>query len=53
MSSELETATNECCVHIEAFIKDNKRYFGRIFNYRGTDFLESARKEVTEIKEIL
>ena len=52
-SRELETATLSVCALIDKFMKQNKRYYGSIFCFDGTDYVKSALKEIDEIKNIV
>ena len=52
-SRELETLTLNVCTLIEKFMKNNKRYYGQVFCYQGTDYVESIKREMQEIKDIV
>jgi hypothetical protein len=52
-SRELETLTLNVCTLIEKFMKHNKRYYGQVFCYEGTDYVESIKREMQEIKDIV
>ena len=52
-SRELETSTLNVCSLIEKFMKHNKRYYGVVFCYEGTDYEESIKREMQEIKDIV
>jgi len=38
---------------ILSFVADYHKYFGKVFNYEGTDYVEVARRESREICEAI
>ena len=52
-SRDLEAATVNVCELIEKYMKYNKRYYGRVFCYEGTDYVTSVRREMEEIRDIV
>jgi hypothetical protein len=53
LTKDLETSTSEVCKSIKEFMKINKKYFGTVFCYEGTNYIESSEREVNEINDIV
>lgn len=53
MVQEVEESTKEIRKLIEAFLQKNRKYFGTVFGYEGTDYLESMEREIIEINEMI
>eukprot|EP00347_Sterkiella_histriomuscorum_P004151 403361559 len=53
MNQRIQDSTNETKKLILQFLSENHKYFGKVFCYDGTDYLEVARREAREINDVI
>jgi len=53
MSDSLQQATDSVVKQILHFLSQYQKYFGRVFVFDDTDYLQVARREAHEIKQVV